>query len=43
MRKKKKILWMSRIHTKQDTILEQTNVNILRAALTTFICRDAVQ
>lgn len=43
LRKRKKTLWMSRIHTKKDTILEQTNVNILRAALTTFICRDAVQ
>lgn len=43
LRKKWKFLWMSRIHTKRDTILEQTNVNILRAALTTFICRDAVQ
>lgn len=43
LRKKKKILWMSRIHTKKDTILDETNVNILRAALTTYICRDAVQ
>ena len=43
LRKKKKTLYMSRIHTKKDTILEETNINILRAALTTFICRDAVQ
>jgi len=43
LRKWKRILYMSRIHTKKDTILEETNVNILRAALTTFICRDAVQ
>ena len=43
LRKKKKTLYMSRIHTKKDTILDETNVNILRAALTTFICRDAVQ
>lgn len=43
LRKKKNTLYMSRIHTKKDTILEETNVNILRAALTTFICRDAVQ
>ena len=43
LRKKKKTLYMSRIHTKKDTILEETNVNILRAALTTYICRDAVQ
>ena len=42
LRKYKKILYMSRIHTKKDTVLEQTNVNILRAALTTFICCDEV-
>ena len=36
-------LYCNRIHTKKDTVLEETNVNILRAALTTFICRDAVQ
>ena len=43
LRKRKKQLYLSRIHTKEDTILDETNVNILRAALTTFICRDAVQ
>lgn len=43
LRKKKKTLYLARIHTKKDTVLEQTNVNILRAALTTFICRNAVQ
>ena len=42
LRKGKKLLYMSRIHTKKDTMLEETNVNILRAALTTFICRDEV-
>ena len=42
LRKRKKILYMSRIHTKKDTVLEETNVNILRAALTTFICCDEV-
>jgi len=42
LRKKKKLLYMSRIHTKKDTILDETNVNILRAALTTFICCDGV-
>lgn len=36
-------LYLSRIHTAKDTILEETNVNILRAALTTFICCDAAQ
>ena len=30
-------LYMNRIHTARDTILEETNVNILRAALTTLI------
>lgn len=42
LHKRKKLLYMSRIHTKKDTVLEQTNVNILRAALTTFICCDEV-
>ena len=42
LRKHKKLLYLSRIHTKNDTILEETNVNILRAALTTLICRDEV-
>lgn len=36
-------LYVSRIHTKQDTILEITNINLLRAALTTFITCGAVQ
>lgn len=34
-------LYCSRIHTDKDTILEETNVNILRAALTTVISGDA--
>lgn len=34
--------YCDKIHTKKDTVLEETNVNILRAALTTFICCDAV-
>lgn len=34
-------LYMSRIHTPKDTILEETNVNLLRAALVTYItCTD---
>ena len=38
-RRKKGIgLYCARIHTKKDTILEETNVNLLRAALTTLIC-----
>ena len=32
-------LYLSRIHTPKDTILDETNVNILRAALTTLICQ----
>lgn len=35
-------LYLGRIHTKKDTVLEETNVNILRAALTSYICCDAV-
>lgn len=36
-RKKGVGLYLSRIHTPKDTILEETNVNILRAALTSLI------
>ena len=36
-------LYLSRIHTPRDTNLEETNVNILRAAITTFITCDAAQ
>ncbi len=36
-------LYLSRIHTKKDTVLDQTNVNILRAAICTYISCDAVQ
>ena len=44
LRRKKWIgLYMNRIHTKKDTILEETNVNILRACLTTLIASDAAQ
>lgn len=42
-RKKGVGLYCSRIHTHKDTILEETNVNILRAALTTLISSDAAQ
>ena len=42
LQNRKKTLYISRIHTNQDTILDETNVNILRAALTTFICCDEV-
>lgn len=36
-------LYLSRIHTPKDTVLDETNVNILRAALTTLISGSAVQ
>lgn len=42
LNRRKKLLYLSRIHTSKDTVLDITNVNILRAALTTFICRDEV-
>lgn len=42
LRKNKLCYYLSRIHTKKDTILDEENVNILRAALTTFLCCDAV-
>lgn len=43
LRKRGKTLYLSKIHTKKDTILERTNVNLLRAALITYICRGAAQ
>lgn len=43
LNKRKKILYLSRIHTPKDTVLDINNVNILRAALTTYICRDAAE
>lgn len=39
---KRGIYYYGRIHTSRDTVLDMTNVNILRAALTTFICCDEV-
>lgn len=36
-------LYCDKIHTNRDTVLDQTNVNILRAALTTLISGNAVQ
>lgn len=36
-------LYCSRIHTKRDTILEETNVNILRAAIVSLITCGAVK
>ena len=43
LQKGKHGLYVSRIHTAKDTVLEITNVNILRAALTSFISCDAAQ
>ena len=42
-RNSKGILYCSRIHTKKDTILEETNVNILRAAIVSLITCGAVE
>lgn len=36
-------LYCSKIHTKKDTVLEETNVNILRAAIITMITCGAVK
>lgn len=36
-------LYLSRIHTAKDTVLDETNVNILRACLTTLISNDAAK
>lgn len=36
-------LYVSRIHTPKDTILEKENVNILCDALTTIVCTDAAE
>ena len=43
LKQKKKLLYLGWIHTPKDTILEETNVNLLRAALTTLISSDAAQ
>ena len=34
-------LYLSRIHTHRDTVLDMTNVNILRAAIISYICCNA--
>ena len=38
LNQRKKLLYLDRIHTPKDTVLDMNNVNILRAALTSFIC-----
>lgn len=40
LNKRKKLLYLSRIHTPKDTVLDQNNVNLLRAALTSLLCCD---
>lgn len=41
--KKKNTYILDKIHTKHDTNLDITNVNLLRAALITLVCGDAVK
>ena len=41
LRKNKLCYYLGRIHTKKDTVLDVENINILRAALTTYICCDS--
>ena len=36
-------LYLNKIHTRADTVLEETNVNILRAAIVSLICCGAVK
>ena len=43
LQKSKFGLYVGKIHTAKDTVLDHTNVNFLRAALTSFICCDAAQ
>ena len=43
LNKRRKTLYLGKIHTARDTVLDRTNVNLLRAALITCICRDAAQ
>lgn len=43
LKRKKKLLYLGRIHTPKDTCLDQTNVNILRSALTTLVSQSAVK
>ena len=43
LRKGRLGLYLGRIHTRRDTVLENTNVNILRAAITSGICCEAAK
>ena len=39
---KRNLLYLNRIHTHKDTVLEITNINLLRACLISLICNHAV-
>lgn len=43
LHKGKKNYYLGRVHTPRDTILEQTNVNLLRAAIISYVSCSAVQ
>ena len=43
LRRSKLGLYLSKIHTPKDTVLDETNVNILRAAIVSFISGTAAQ
>ncbi len=43
LKKNKLCLYLDRIHTKRDTVLDETNVNILRAAIISAITCHGVQ
>ena len=43
LRKKFKTLYLGRIHTRRDTVLEITNVNLLRAAIISMVSCDAAK
>ena len=43
LKRRKKWLYLDRIHTRKDTSLDQTNVNILRGAIVSMVCCDAVK
>lgn len=43
LKKRKKLLYLDKIHTAKDINLDQTNVNILRSAIISMICCSAVK
>lgn len=42
LKRNKKLLYLDRIHTVRDTCLDQTNINILRSALTSYVTKSAM-